>query len=287
MKKFISESYQESLSNLGNGPVPSLGFGTWKIDGKQCTKAVKEALSIGFRHLDTAQAYGNEEEVGAGLKNSAVPREEVFLTTKQWREDLSFEGVKNGCEKSLKRLGTDYLDLFLIHWPNWDYPLSRTLSAMAELVQEGKVRHVGVSNFNVKLLEEAVASSPVPIFTNQVEYHPYLSQKPVLDFCRRESILLTAYSPLARGKVMEDETLSNIGAKYGKNAAQVTLRWLLQQEGVVAIPKSANPEHIKSNYEVFDFQLDDEDMAEITEMTKRCERVINPANLFPIPEWDT
>jgi 2,5-diketo-D-gluconate reductase B len=260
--------------------VPSLGFGTWPLAGETCTRAVKSALSIGYRHVDTAQMYNNETEVGLGLRQSGVERQDLFLTTKILSENLSPIDVRRSTEESLRKLRTDYVDLLLIHWPYDLVPLEQSLEAMFELQREGKTRHVGVSNFPTALLRRAVKVGR--IFCNQVEYHPFLSQRAVLEMCRQENILLTAYSPLAHGKVQTDPTLQKIAEKYGKLPSQVALRWLVQQPNVAAIPKAAAPEHQRSNLAVFDFELNEEEMNLIFALD-RNERLINP---HPGPEWD-
>jgi len=266
--------------SLDGTNVPSLGFGTWPLTGETCVRAVESALSVGYRHVDTAQMYHNESEVGQGLQRSGVARQDLFLTTKILSENLAPADVRRSTEESLRKLRTDYVDLLLIHWPYDQVPLEKSLEAMFELQREGKTRHVGVSNFPTALLGRAIGMGK--IFCNQVEYHPFLSQQPVLDFCRRERIMLTAYSPLAQGKVKEDSTLQAIGQKYGKLPSQVALRWLVQQENVAAIPKASTPEHQRNNLEVFDFELSPEEMNRIFALN-RNERLINPN---PGPAWD-
>jgi diketogulonate reductase-like aldo/keto reductase len=267
----------------GNGDtMPALGFGTWQLDGRECVEGLQVALDAGYTHIDTAQAYENEEQVGEGIEQSGVDREEIFLTTKVWRDNLAAADLKDSVEGSLRKLRTEYVDLLLIHWPGDSVPVGETLGAMADLREAGKVRNVGVSNFTTELLEEAQEASEVPIFCNQVEYHVYLSQEPVLEWCRENGTLVVAYSPLARAKVFEDPSLQEIGKRYGKNAGQVALRWLLQQKGVGAIPKSGNPGHIQSNFEVFDFELSEEEIAKISGL--ECGgRLIDPGFA---PDWD-
>jgi len=236
------------------------------LRGRTCHDMVRFALEIGYRHIDTAAIYGNEEDVGAGLAASGIAREEIFLTTKVWSSSLSHEAVLRGADESLKRLGTDYIDLFLIHWPSRSVPLAETLGAMSELQANGKIRHIGVSNFNVALMREAIETLKVPIVANQVEYHPYLSQNRVLDYCQRAGITLAAYCPVAEGHAAKDKTLRRIGAKYDRSAAEVALRWLLHQDMVSVIPMTANPDHCRVNLSVFDFSLDPEDRAAIASM---------------------
>ncbi len=267
-----------------DGTMPALGFGTWALRDDAGRRAVLCALETGYRHVDTAEMYGNEKPVGDALRRSDVPREDVFLVTKVSQDHLDASGVRHALRGSLDRLQTDYVDLLLIHWPSTTgVPLAETLGTMAELRAEGRVRHVGVSNFTVALLEEAQRVSPVPIFCNQVEYHPYLSQQPVLECCRAGGILLVAYCPLARGRVFQDTVLQEIGQGHGKTAGQVTLRWLLQQPGVGAIPRSGSAEHIHENFDVFDFELSEEEMQRIFEL-HHGERYIGGS---AAPEWDT
>ncbi len=207
--------------------VPSLGLGTYRLSGGQCTKAVERALALGYRHIDTAQMYRNEGEVGRGIRASGVDREEVFLATKVWPSDFSRDDVPRKTRESLRNLGTDYVDLLLMHWPSQDVPLEETLGAMTEVKEEGSVRHIGVSNFPPRMVEKAAGHTEV--FCNQVEYHPHKAQDVLLEQAKKMDYLLTAYRPIARGEVLDDETLREIGEAHGKTPAQVALRWLIQQ----------------------------------------------------------
>lgn len=265
------------------GAMPVLGLGTWQSSGETCTRAVAAALRLGYRHIDTASMYENEQEVGRGIRDSGVERETIFLTTKLAMKQLDADGVRKSCEQSLKLLGVDYLDLLLIHWPEESTPLHETLGAMAELKRGGKIRHLGVSNFTVAWLKEATQATDAPIFCNQIEYHPYIKQGPILRFCREREIPVVAYSPLARGRVLRDERLSEVGRKHGKSAAQVALRWILRQGGFAAIPKGSSEEHIRENLEIFDFELDQDDIAAIGAL-EHDNRLIDPDWA---PEWDT
>jgi len=246
--------------------VPSLGLGTYRLTGEACVRAVERALSMGYRHVDTAQMYGNEAEVGRGIQASGVDRGEVFLTTKVWPDDFARERVKGKTQESLKKLGTDYADLLLMHWPSERVPLAETLGAMSELQEEGSVLHVGVSNFSPALVEEA--SGHAEIFCNQVEYHPYKDQSDLLAQAQELDYLLTAYRPLSRGSVEDDATLREIGEAHGKTAAQVALRWLVQQEKVSAIPKATGAEHLAANLDVFDFELSGEEMDRVSALRR-------------------
>ena len=238
--------------------VPSLGLGTYRLTGDACEAAVERALGMGYRHVDTAQMYGNEAEVGRGLDDSGVERGEVFLTTKVWPSDFVHDRVISKTLESLRRLRTDYVDLLLMHWPPDGVPLGETLGAMRKLQDRGSVLHIGVSNFSPALLEEATGHAE--IFCNQVQYHPYRSQTELLDQARELDYLLTAYTPLSRGGVKDDATLREIGADHGKTATQVALRWLVQQDRVSAIPKATGGEHLAENLDVFDFELSEEEM---------------------------
>lgn len=240
---------------VGDVEVPVLGFGTARIRGDDCVEAVRDALSIGYRHLDTAQMYDNERQVGAGIDAAGVDREEVFLTTKLHSRNLAPGDVHETTRASLSRLDTGYVNLLLIHAPSDDVPIEETIGAMNELQVEGAVRHVGVSNFSIAELEAAMAASRTPVLTNQIEYHPRRDRRDHLRFCVENDVILTAYSPLGVGDVLDDPVLVEIGEDHGRTPAQVALRWLLQQPMVAAIPKAASPEHRRENADVFDFEL--------------------------------
>ncbi|HVS01453.1 MAG TPA: aldo/keto reductase [Thermoanaerobaculia bacterium] len=260
--------------------VPALGFGTWQLTGERCREAVADALAVGYRHLDTARVYDNEAAVGRGMRDAGVPREEIFLISKVGFDDLAPERVRRAGEESLRDLGTDYLDLWLVHWPPLDRPVEPTLAVMAKLVEEGAVRHLGVSNFPPSRLGRAAAAAA--LLCLQVEYHPFLGQERLLAICRRHAMALTAYSPLARGRVGDDPTLREIARRHRKTAAQVTLRWLVQQEGVAAIPKAASREHRRENFAIWDFALSGEEMAAIHALD-RGRRYVDPSFA---PDWD-
>jgi 2,5-diketo-D-gluconate reductase B len=260
--------------------VPRLGFGTWQIEGSEATDAVRDALEIGYRQIDTARAYENEAEVGEGIAQSGVDRGEIFLTTKIFPGDYEPEALKAAAEDSLRSLKTDYLDLLLLHWPDDSVPLERTLQAMVQLQEAGRIRHLGVSNFPAGLLAEAMAQAPV--FCDQVEYHPFLGQDRLLELARANDVLVTAYSPLAHGRVPGDATLTEIGEAHGKTAGQVALRWLLDQPGVSPIPKASSHERRVENFEVFDFALSDEERERIDALPKD-DRQIDPD--FG-PDWE-
>ncbi len=237
--------------------VPSLGFGTWRLSSQECVRAVERALALGYRHIDTAQIYADEDEVGRAKRNSGVDREGIFPVTKVWTSSFSYDDVIRSTHESLRKLQTKYVDLLLMHWPNPSVPLEETLGAMRELQEEGSVNHVGVSNFPPSMVEEATQHAE--IFCNQVEYHPYKAQNELLGQAKEMDYLLTAYSPVAGGAAVNDATLREIGKAYGKTAAQVALRWLIQQEKVAAIPKAASEDHLIGNIDIFDFELSDEE----------------------------
>ncbi len=268
------------LREIQGTTVPALGFGTWQIDGRACQEAVEAALAMGYRHIDTAQVYENEAQVGAGLEAAAVPRGDIFLTTKVWMSQLTPEKVRSSTAESLEKLRTDYVDLLLVHWPNADVPLEQSLEAMFQLKQDGRTKHVGVSNFPTALVDRALNVDR--IFCNQVEFHPFLNQEKLRRQAEEHDFLLTAYSPLARGKVLKNESLEEIGEKHGKSAAQVTLRWLLQQEHVAVIPKASNDKHRRANLDVFDFELTAADMQAVQNLDAG-RRLINPGWS---PQWD-
>src|SRR6195952_1975692 len=210
--------------------IPAIGLGTWELRGRACARLVEQALKLGYRHIDTAQVYENEREVGEGLRASGVRREEVFVTTKGWTTHFAPNDLERSTKDSLSKLRLSEIDLLLLHWPNPQVPLSETLGALARVKQLGMVRHIGVSNFTVALIDEAAAAAPEPLACDQVEYHPYLDQTKVREACARHGMALVAYSPVAKGRIKDDATLTRIGRAHGKTAAQVCLRWLVQQD---------------------------------------------------------
>lgn len=249
----------DSRVRLNDGAaMPVLGLGLWQAHGKECVTAVRTALALGYRLFDTATIYGNEKEVGQAVRESGVPREDMFLTTKVWNSEQGYESTLTACEASLRRLGTDYVDLYLIHWPAQHRRLD-TWRALLKLQGEGKARSIGVSNYTVRHLEEVRAASPVLPAANQIELHPFLHPVDVTEYCRQKGIQVEAYSPLTRGRRLSDRTVTRIGGKYRRTPAQVLIRWSLQH-GFVPIPKSTRLEHIRENATVFDFELAPEDM---------------------------
>ncbi|MFP4260239.1 MAG: aldo/keto reductase [Opitutales bacterium] len=260
--------------------VPTLGFGTFKLEGETCRKAVAKALETGYRHIDTARMYANEVEVGKAIQDSEIPREDLFVTSKVWWEDLSPHGIREAIENSLRDLQTDYLDLALIHWPNFEYSLEESIQTLRVHQDAGKIRRYGVSNFPALEFHDAIGYGE--IFCNQVEYHPLLKQDAILDIVQDYGAAFTAYSPLAQGEAIGYPELETIAKKHGKTSEQVALRWLIEQKNVLAIPRSSKPEHIESNFDLFDFELDADDKAEIEKLPKD-RRQINPSFA---PDWD-
>ena len=260
--------------------MPALGFGTYELLDGQCRDAVLDALEIGYRHIDTARNYGNEAAVGRALAECGIPRGDLWITSKVWFTDLSATDVCQSACASLKDLGTDYLDLLLIHWPNESIPLKETLGAMLELHDAGLIRHIGVSNFTASLMNEALKVAP--ILCNQVEFHPLLGQRRLLELAHDQEFILTAYAPTAKGDVARHPILDQIGRKYGKTPVQVALRWLLQQNNVAAIPKAASHEYRRSNFDIFDFELTRDEMR-LVEALPKDERRVNPPFA---PAWE-
>lgn len=241
--------------------VPSLGMGTWRLSGDSCREAVELALDVGYRHLDTARIYGNEREVGEGIKNSGIERGDIFLTTKLWTDAFTHDAAIEAGRESLEKLGTDYIDLFLMHWPNPDVSIEETVTAMRQLQDEGVVRHIGVSNFSVAQVEEAAKHAD--IFCNQVKYNTEEDRSDLLEQAAGMDYLLTAYTPISKGRTNDDETLKDIASGYGKSPTQIALRWLVQQEKASAIPKATGRAHLEENFDIFDFELSEDEMNRI------------------------
>ena len=262
--------------------MPRLGFGTWQMEGAEVAEAVADALALGYRHIDTARMYGNEREVGEAVRGAGLPRKELWVTTKVWHDQLEPDRLRRSAEASLKDLGLDFVDLLLVHWPNPAVPLNDTLAALHRARQDGLTRHIGVANFPSGLLREALAE--FPIACNQVEYHPYLSQRPVLDAAHAHGVVVTAYSPLGSGGLLRDPVLAEIAEARGATPAQVVLRWLLDQTGVAAIPKAASHEHRRDNLAALELApLTYEERARVDAL-ERGRRFINPSFA---PQWDT
>jgi diketogulonate reductase-like aldo/keto reductase len=261
---------------LNNGvEIPILGLGTWQINGKEAEKSILYALDAGYRHIDTATIYDNEEDVGRAIRKSSIPREDLFITTKVWNDDHGYKPTITACDRSLKRLGLSYVDMYLIHWPVKDLR-NETWKAMEALLESGKCRAIGVSNFTTKHLEQLMEQSPIVPTINQVEFSPYLYQRDLLEFCRINGIQLEAYSPLTRGKRLKDSKLIPLAAKYSKSTAQILIRWALQL-GIVTIPKASNEEHIRANADVFDFEISSEDMGILNSFNENSRICWDPA----------
>jgi 2,5-diketo-D-gluconate reductase B len=259
--------------------MPKLGFGTWALKGADCARAVAEAIGLGYRHIDTAEMYDNEEAVGQGIRDSGIARDRLFVTTKVWWTNLG--DPAGALAASLKRMRLDYVDLFLIHWPNPAIPLTATLAAMQRLREAGHTRAIGVANFPAAMLADAVATG-APVACNQIEYHVMLSQEPVLRVARANDIAVTAYSPLGKGGLADDPVLAEIARRHGATGAQVALAWLLEQDRVAAIPKSGRAENMRANLAALDLRLTNEDRAAIAALPKN-RRFVNPAWS---PVWD-
>ncbi len=262
--------------------MPAIGFGTSQLG--DCAELVATALKLGYRHIDTAGKYGSEQGVGEGLRAGGVPREEIFLCTKVSHEFLRADDFARKVDESLKTLQVDYVDMLHVHWPSVDkVPLAETMGALAKAKRDGKTRHIGVANFNIALMEEAISTCPEPLATLQAEYHPYLDQTKVLEYCRKQGLIFTAYCPLARGRMFSDPVLTEIAKNKGRTIAQVAIRWLMQQN-VAAIPRSSNPERIAQNLAVFDFELTGDEMKIIFALRQPDGRIANPAGRAPA--WD-
>ena len=265
---------------IRNHKIPALGLGTYSINGMECTDAVSNALDQGYRHIDTAQMYGNEAEVGAGIKASPTEREHVFLTTKVLTENFGKRNFIPSVEDSLRKLKLDYVDLLLLHWPGTDEANKLALDLLLECQNKGYTRLIGVSNFTIRMLE--YARNHAPIICNQVEYHPYLSQQKMLEYLGENNMFLTAYRPLLKGAITTDKTLTQLAQKYSRTEGQIVLRWLMQQPNVAAIPKAASATHRANNLKIFDFELSEDDMQTIFALNKN-QRFVTPSWS---PDWD-
>ena len=262
--------------------MPKLGLGTWPMLGEECTRAVEQALALGYRHIDTAAAYNNEDAVGQALVNSPTPRDHIHVTTKVWWDQLQPDAMRHSMDRSLKALRSDYVDLFMIHWPTSDWDLSRTIETLVSFKEQGLARNIGVANFPLPLLRKVVEELGTPLSAIQVEYHVLLGQNALLDYARQHDLALTAYTPLARNKVSDIPHIQQIAAKHGVLPTQVALKWLLDQPNVAAIPKASSQANQLANLAALEVNLDDEDRALIAGLPKR-ERQVNP-DFAPV--WD-
>ncbi|MDI4666724.1 aldo/keto reductase [Xanthobacter autotrophicus] len=264
--------------------IPALGFGTFRVSAADTARMVPAALKLGFRHIDTAQIYGNEAEVGEGIAASGVKRGDIFLTTKVWVTNYARDAFLASVDESLKKLKTDYVDLLLLHWPNPAVPLAEQIGALNAVRAAGKVRHMGVSNFNTALMAEAVALSDAPLVTNQIEFHPFIDQSKVISAARAAGLSITAYYAMADGKVFAEPVLKEIAAAHGRTVAQVVLRWVVQQEDFIALSKTVSEARAAENAAIFDFALTDAEMAAISALARPDGRIVSPEGLAPA--WD-
>ena len=263
--------------------IPAIGYGTSGL-GQVLAEHVAAALKAGYRHVDTARKYGTERTVGEGMRASGVPRQDIFLCTKVSHENLHAADFARSVEESLAALGVDYVDLLLVHWPEKNTPPAETMGALAKAKRQGLTRHIGVANFNIAMLDEAIRLCPEPLVTLQAECHPYLDQTKVIAACRERGLVLTAYCPLARGRLQGDAVLAEIARRTGKTFAQVALRWLVQHGMIAPIPRSSNAQRIAQNIDVFDFELSEDDMRRIAALARRDGRIADPAGRAPV--WD-
>jgi diketogulonate reductase-like aldo/keto reductase len=262
--------------------IPTVGIGTWDLRGRNCARVVEQALRLGYRHIDTAEMYDNEREIGEALRASRVPRNEVFITTKVWQTHLTPREFERSTKESLARLRLSDVDLLLIHWPNPQVPLAETIGALCKMKKIGFARHIGISNFTVPMMREAVQLSTEPLVTNQIEWHPYLDQSRVVAAARELGLAITAYSPIARGRATADKTLRTIGLAHRKTAGQVCLRFLVQ-EGAIVIPRTSKIERLTENMSIFDFELNDAEMDEIRKLATPRGRIVEWGGA---PRWD-
>jgi len=263
--------------------MPAIGYGTMEFPGR-ATELVTHAINIGYRHIDTARKYGTEEQVGEGIRASGIARGELWVTTKVTELDAREADFLRSAETSLKALGLDYVDLLLVHWPQPKVPFTETLGALAKAKRSGMTRHIGVSNFTLAMLEEAVRVCPEPLITNQIEYHAYLPQDRMLAALKRHGMILTAYCPVARGQLLDDPVIGEIAKAHGKTPAQICLRWLVQQPMVAAVPRALEEAHIAENLAVFDFALGEQEMQRISALRRRNVRIADPPERAP--KWD-
>ncbi|WP_230658034.1 aldo/keto reductase [Psychrobacter sp. I-STPA10] len=280
----LHKSYH--IRTVDDANIPALGLGTWQSTGQDCIDVVSQALQMGYEHIDTAQAYDNEIQVGQGIKQSGIARDKFFLTTKIFPDDLKFqpEKLKKAAQRSLENLDTDYVDLLLLHWPDDRVPLSETIPALCALQKQGLTRHIGVSNFTIQHLLAAQKYADVPIAVNQVEFHPFIKQHTLQSFMNNHHIPLVAYSPLARGDVFDNATIKQIAEKHNITPAQVSLAWILSDKQRIAIPKTSNPDHLQGNLDAINITLDKQDIEQINALAKASGRKVKHPDYTP--NWD-
>jgi len=263
--------------------IPTLGFGTMTLKEDLCVQMVEAALNLGYRHLDTAQMYGNEREVGAGMRGAGVKREDIFLTTKVWFTRLASGDFERSVDESLERLALPWVDLLMIHWPNAQVPLKDSIASLCQMKKAGRAKHIGVANFNVAMIDEAVKLASEPIAVLQIETHPYLDQTKVLAAARRHRMAVVGYCPLARGKVPADPTLQQVGSAHGKTPSQVALRFL-EQQAIIPIPRTSKCDRLAENLGSLDFKLSEAEMTEISKLKRPDSRIVSPPQA---PKWDS
>lgn len=276
----MKERQMESIETKGVS-IPRLGFGTFRMPGGGCQPVVESALALGYRHIDSAAMYDNEEAVGAAIASSGIVRSDLFVTTKVWHEDLAPDALPRAFDASLGKLKLDYVDLYMVHWPSKGMNMAATMEALMALREAGRTRAIGVCNFNMPMIRQAIDEIGAPIAAHQIEYHPFLAQTKMLDYLRSKAIPLTAYAPLAQGRAAEDPALAAIGRKHGASAAQVAIAWLLDQDGVMAIPKAGRQESQQANLDALKIRLDAEDRAAIAALPKN-QRFVRPPFA---PDW--
>jgi 2,5-diketo-D-gluconate reductase B len=271
--------------HVASAVIPSIGFGTYGMSAADVYGVIPAALSAGFRHIDTAQIYRNEGEIGECIVGSGIPRSEIFLTTKVWVSNYSERYFEASVNESLRKLRTDYIDLLLLHWPASDVPLAEQIAGLNAVARAGKVRHIGVSNFNRALMTQSIRLSAAPLVTNQFEYHPYLNQSLLVESTLQAGLAVTGYCGMAIGRVFSDPTLKEIAGRHDKTIAQIVLRWLVQQRGIVALSRTTRIDRLAQNLAVFDFELEGADMAAIHALATTDSRIVDPPGLAP--QWDS
>jgi diketogulonate reductase-like aldo/keto reductase len=281
----MMQSAKAPIISAFGGHLPVVGYGTMLYPKpERAVDLIVHALERGYRHLDTARKYGSEQWVGEGIRASGLPRGDLWITTKVTEENAKADDFARSLDTSLETLGLDYVDLLLIHWPQPNVPLEETLDALAKARREGLAKNIGVSNFTVSLVEEAVGKCSEPLFANQIEYHAYIRQDKVIAACRKHGMLVTCHAPLARGEVLKDSLIQKIATAHGKTAAQVALKWLIQQPDVSVVPRALEFSEIEENIDIFDFELSQDEMNQISALREMNLRIVNPEVRRPV--WD-